>query len=163
MGSLGLFRVSLDSFGVVELNRVRPEGRWVRRSGAPGIWDRSGAPWGSLCSFWVVGFVRMQRGGRWVHLEKLGSFGCNLRVAGFIRVRWVHSCSPWESVASFGVGSFGYALGVVEFIGVRWVHLLTHWLSLGSFGVVGFVRVRPGGRYVHSRLLGSFGCALVVV
>ena len=38
-----------------------------------------------------------------------------------------------------------------------------HWGSLGSFGLVWFIWVRPGCRWVHSGLFGSFGCALWVV
>ena len=29
--------------------------------------DSSGAPWVLLGSFWVVGFVRVRNGGRWVY------------------------------------------------------------------------------------------------
>ena len=59
------------------------------------------------------------------------------------------------------------SFGVVGYIrvhpGCRWVHSCAHCVSLGSFRVVGLVRVRNWGRWVHSVSLGSFGCALGVV
>ena len=51
---------------------------------------------------------------------------------------------------------------VVGFIRGRWVYSGAPWGSSGSFGIVGFIRVFPGGRCVHSRSLGSFRCALAV-
>ena len=106
----------------------------------------------------------------------------NSGVVGFIRGGWVPLGAPYGSSGSFGVvglmwvrpgglrvnswslGSFVCALGVVGFIRDRWVHWLsTPWVSSGSFGSVGFTGVRPGGRPVHSRSLGSLGCALLVV
>ena len=57
-------------------------------------------------SFGVARLIWVKRGGRWFHSGSLGSIGCNLRVSGFIQVRWLHSRSPWGSVASFGVAGF---------------------------------------------------------
>ena len=48
-------------------------------------------------------------------------------------------------------------LDVVVLIQDRSVDSHAPWVSLGSFGVVRFTRVRPGGRWVHSR-----ACAPVV-
>ena len=45
---------------------------------------------------------------------------------------------------------------VIGFISGRWVHLGAPWGSLGSFWVVVLIRVRSGGRPVHSVSLGSF-------
>ena len=81
----------------------------------------------------------MRHEGRRVLSGSLGLFGCNLRVVGVIRWRWVHSLVPSVSSAP---------LRVVGFILV---------------GVDGFIWVRPGGRRVHSASLVSFGCVLVVL
>ena len=62
---------SLGSFGVARLIRVHPWGHWVH----------SGAPWASLGTFGVVGFIR----------GSFSSFGCALGVVGFIRD---HSGAP---------------------------------------------------------------------
>ena len=48
---------------------------------------RSGTPWGSLGSLWVVEIVRVRHGCRWVHSGSLGSFVCKVGVVGFIRGR----------------------------------------------------------------------------
>ena len=130
----------------------------------------------------VVGFVRVQYRGSWVHSGSLVTLGCNLGVSGFIRGGLVQSSSPWRSMASSEVdrliwerpaghwvhlglfGLFGCALGVVMFIWGCWCDSGAPW---GSFrcvlGVVGLIPVRPGRRWVHSVLLGSFGCSLGVV
>ena len=60
-----------------------------------GRWVHSGAIWGSLRSFLVVVFVRVQPGGRWVHLGPLGSLKFALVGGGFVQGRWVHSGAPW--------------------------------------------------------------------
>ena len=73
--------MSLDSFGVVGLIRVRPGGRWVR-SGLYG------------CSLGVIGFILRhwdRSGAPWRSSGTLDSFGCNVGVVGFIRGRWVRS------------------------------------------------------------------------
>ena len=43
--------------------------------------------------------------------------------------------------------------------GCRWVH----WGSLGSFRIVGLIQVCPGGQWLDSASLRSFGCTLGVV
>ena len=48
----------------------------------------TGVPAGGV---WVHS-VRLD--GRWVHAGSLSSLGFALGVVGFIRGRWVHSCSP---------------------------------------------------------------------
>ena len=58
---------------------------------------------------------------------------------------------------SVSLSSFGHFVG---FIRVRLVHSGSPWRSLGF---VGFFGARPYGGCVHSRSLGSFGRALVVV
>ena len=63
----------------------------------------------------------------------------------FTRVR-----SAVRSVYPVSLGSLVFALGVVEFIQGCWVHIGSPLGSLGSSGVVGFIRVRPGGRWVRS-------------
>ena len=90
----------------------------------------------SLGSFGVVEFIRVHPGGRWVHSGSLGSFGCSLVVVVFILGRR----DRLVSLGSFCV------------VGFVW----------GSFRVVGFVRVHPGGRWVHSGSFGSFKFALGV-
>ena len=81
-----------------------------------------------------------------------GSFGYPFGVVEFIRGRWVHSVAAWRSL-----GSFGFALGDVGFIRCRWVHSGVSCGSLDSSGVIGFTRVRPRSRSVHSRSLGYLG------
>ena len=76
----------------------------------------------------------MRLGGRLGHSGSFGSQRCTLGVFGFIRVRLVHSGAPWGALGSCG--------------------------SLGSSEVVGFTRVRHGGGWVNSVLLGSRGCTL---
>ena len=81
----------------------------------------------------------MRPAGRWVYSGSLCSFGCDLSVVGLIRDRWQG----------------------------LWVDMGAPRGLLGSFGVVRLIRVRPSGHLgcrgchcVHSRSLGSFGCAL---
>ena len=57
-----------------------------------------GAPFGSSCSFGVVGFTRIRP---MVHSGSLDSRGCALVVSGFIRGRWVHADTPSRSSGSF--------------------------------------------------------------
>ena len=95
-----------------------------------GFWVHSGAPSWLLSSLGVFGFIRVHRGGRWVYAALLGSFGCAVGVVGCC---WVHSGAPWESLG---------LLRVVAFNGHR------------------FVQVRPSGRWVDSKSLDSFGCAM---
>ena len=88
--------------------------------------------WGS---FWLaqgvvrfirgIGFSRVRPGGSWVQPGSLRSLG-------------------------FALGVVGFALCVVEFIRGSCVHLVSRWVLLDSFRVVGFTRVSPGGRWVHS-------------
>ena len=72
-----------------------------------------------------------------------------MMVDGFIRVRWVHSHSPWVSLVSSkavrftlvrldggrvypgSFGSLGFALGVFGFIRGRWVYSVLPLWSLG--------------------------------
>ena len=108
------------------------------------LWDHSGALWVSLG---FVGFVRARPLCRSVYSGSLGSLRCALAVVSFIRVCWAHSDTLWKSSVSFGC---------------PWVHSGVRRVSSGSFGFVVFVRVRPGGHWVHSCLLGSFWCVLGV-
>ena len=71
-------------------------------------------------------------GGRWVHYGSSGSFQYAIAVVGLDCVRVVHQG------------------GAVEFVRVRLVRPGVPWRSMGWFGFVWFVRVRPGGRRVHS-------------
>ena len=188
---LGAPWVLLRSLGVVGFIRVRTGGRWIHlgalvsfgcalvvvgfiggdlvHSGASwslciftrGRWVRPCVPMASLGSFWVVWFVGVRPGGRWVHSGSLSSFMCALVVVGLILG---------------SLGSFGCALCVVWFIRDRWVHSCAFWVS-GSCGVVGrcalvvassfrvvwFIRVRPGDRRVHSASFSTFWFALVVI
>ena len=152
---------SLGSSGVVEFNQVRPDGRWFHQGTLRellrvfrimrGIWVQLHAPWMSLGSFGAVGFTSTRPGGRWVNpaywRAPLGSLGS---VVVFIRGLWIHS----------------RALGFMQRC---WVHTCAPLALIGSSGVVGFIlglsitRVRPGGRWVNLRLLGSIACALGVV
>ena len=120
-------------------------GHWVDSA----LWVQSGAPWWSLGSFGVVGFILECRR---VHSR---SFRCALGVIAFIRGRWVHSGAPSRSS------------GVFRFIRVRRGCRLVHSETLGSFWcTLGFVLLIRG-RWVNSGapwgLSGSFGCALGVV
>ena len=91
----------------------------------------------SLVSSVVIAFSL-----HWDHPGWLGSFLCDLGVAGFILCPLV--C----------------AQEVVGFIRGHWVHTGVHCGSLGTFGVVRLTRVHPGG---HEGSLGSLGCALWIV
>ena len=102
-----------------------------------GVWLHTGAPWGSLGLSGVVGVTRLHHGGRSsscavgftrvrasglrVHPGLLGSLGCALDVAGFIKNRSLHSSTPWVSLGLSGV-ALGYALAVVGFIPGHGVH-----------------------------------------
>ena len=111
-GSLGSFGPAL---GVV----------WFR-------WVHSSAPFGSLGSFGLVGFIYTRHGGRPVYLGSLCSIGRALVFVGFTPTRrWVHSCS------------IGRVQDVVGFILARWVHSGAPWGSSCSFGFVQFPRARP--------------------
>ena len=93
---------------------------------------------------WAVGVTRVNPGGRWVLARSLGSLGSALEV-GFIRVRWVHSGAPWESLGSFGIVAFTQ----VRLVGC-WVHpgssvhSCVPWVSFESFVLLGSF-ARPGG------------------
>ena len=72
------------------------------------------------------------------------------------------------SVPLVSLGSLGYALDFVRCPRVNWgvpfrVIGFVRCATLCSFGVAGFIGVRPGGRRVRSRSLGSLGCALRVI
>ena len=94
------------------------------------------------------GFTQVRPGCCRVHSGWLGSGGCALGVVGFMRDRWVHDGASWGSS-----GSFGCSLG----------HSGVPWGWSGSLVVVGFTRLRPVGRRVHSGSLGSLGYVLGVV
>ena len=117
----------------------------------------------SLGTFGVVGFTRVCHGGRSVHPWSLGSLGSALMVVLFIRVRWVHSGSPWGSLGSSGFPRVHLGRRCVGFIRGRLVHTGSCWGSLGSSGVVAFIRVCAWGRWVNPRSLGSHGFALRIV
>ena len=151
---------SLGSLWVVEIVRGRP---WCCCWVHSGRWFSSGA---TLGSFRVV---RVQPGSCCVDLGWLESFNFSLEVGGFFRGRWIHSGALWGSLGSFGeqwvsLGSFrvvrvsnggrwvrlGAPWGAFGLIRGRVVRSAAPWVQLGSFWVVGFVRVQPGDRLVHS-------------
>ena len=160
-GSLGFFPVRLVRLGAAyeSLGYF-----WVRLF-------LSGAPLGLLGSFRFVWFVRVRPGGRWVLSGLTCSYGCALKVAGFmgllspvaarvsmgsfvfvwfIRFRLVHPGAPWDRCFFPGAsGSSTCALGVDWLVRVRLPRTGARLGLLVSFGFVWFVQVRPGGRLVR--------------
>ena len=99
-GAVGVVRCRLTDIGRV---RSRSMGSFGCALGVIGYvrgdWVHWGAPWGSLGSFVVAGFLGERLGGSPVRSGSLGSFGCTLGVFGFAlpgvrRVRSGSLCSP---------------------------------------------------------------------
>ena len=130
--------------------------------------------------------------GSWVRTGSSDSSGYAFVVAGFVLVRLVCPCAPWESLGTFGFvwfvqvrpwnpwvhsglsGSSGCSLDVAGFIRVRlgvplasigFVRVLPggRWVLSGSFTFVLFVWVCPSVCCVRSGSSGSFRCAMGVV
>ena len=151
----------MGSCDVVGFTRVRPGGRWVLSGSLGSLGCGVGlilSPWVHFCALSVSlsssvvigfslrwdhpglwGFILVQRGGRWVFPESLGSLVCAQGVVGFIRDHWVHTGSHCGSLGS------SWVVGV---------HSDAPSGSLGSSGVVRYTRVRPGGRRFHPGVVG---------
>ena len=119
-----------------------------------GLLRSIGCAQGSAGSLWFVEFIRASP------CVSLRSFGCALRVVGFIRVYWDHSrvvsglfwFVGWFVRAVRSGGSFERALVVLGLIWFCCVHSSAYWWSLGSFrGVLLVIRLIPV-RWVHSGL-----------
>ena len=173
--------VSSGTFGCIRSIAMHPGSCMVRSGAFRPFSAASRAPWRLSVSFWCVPFAswgcKFVSGG-------LGTFPCALGVVGFVRsipvrlgglrVRSLHSSTPWESlkfVWSIPVrpvfrrgrsGAFAPFLYAQEVARVRSVHSRSRLGSKGAFGpfscalgVIGLVRVRS----LHSRACcGSFGC-----
>ena len=166
---------SFGSFGVLWFVRMRPGGRSDHLACCGCRCVHSGSFGSTLGDVGfihgVVGHVRVQPGGCWVHSGWLGSFKFALGVGGFVRGCWIHSGAPFELfglgfvrvrtgcrlVHSGSLGSLRCAMGVVEIIRGHWVCSGVPWVSFL------FVRVHPGCSCVQTGSLGSFGYNLGVV
>ena len=96
-GSLSVAGLIWSALGVVGFIL----GRWINSACALGVvgfiwgrWAHSRAPWESLCSFSVVGYIRVRPAGRRGHSRSLGTFRYALHVVGFSRDLWVLWCAP---------------------------------------------------------------------
>ena len=101
----------------------------------------------------VVRFTCGVPGCRWVHPGTLGSSARALGSSGVFGVAYACHGSGW--IHSGSLGSLAYALVVVGFMQGRCVGYRGRWVypsSLGLSGFVGFVRERPGSRWVHRGL-----------
>ena len=130
-----------------------------------------------------VWFIRARTGGRRVHLDSFGKFGC---APGVFELIQVHSGEPRGSSGSLGSatgysGSFRRAPGIVGFIRDRLVlsgaprgssgslarvHSGSPRVSLGSLGgtkgVVWLIGACHGGNWVNSGSFGSFAFACFI-